>query len=161
MVSLLDIRVGIGFDSHEFEEGKPLRIGGVEIDFPLGLKGHSDGDVLLHAITDAILGALGEPDIGELFSDKDPRWKNADSTIFLEEALTKMRSQGYRIINLDSVLIADKPKIAPHKERIKSSLARLLNVEENRISIKGKRSEGFCSVEGIACKCVVLLGREA
>ena len=159
MVPLLDLRVGLGFDSHEFEEGKPLKIGGVEIEFPLGLKGHSDGDVLLHAITDAILGALGEPDIGELFSDKDPQWKNADSILFLEEALRRMREQGYRIVNLDSVLIADKPKIAPHKERIRKSLATLLSVEEDRISVKGKRKEGFCSGEGIACECVVLLGR--
>ncbi len=155
----MNIRIGLGFDSHEFEEGKPLIIGGVQIDFPYGLKGHSDGDVLLHAITDAILGALGEPDIGELFSDKDNRWKLAPSEIFLKEAIRRMEEKGYEIINLDCVLIADRPKIAPYKPNIKRKLSELLSISEGNISIKGKRREGFCEAEGIACICTVLLGR--
>ncbi len=154
------MRVGFGFDSHEFEEGKPLMLGGVRIESPYGLKGHSDGDVLLHAITDAILGALGAPDIGELFSDEDDRWKGAPSELFLEEAIKRMRERGYRLINLDCVLIADRPKIASHKDRIKKRLSELLGIEESRISLKGKRREGFCESEGIACMCVVLLGEE-
>jgi len=151
------MRVGLGFDSHEFEEGKPLLLGGVKIDFPYGLKGHSDGDVLLHAITDAILGALGEPDIGELFSDKDDRWKNAPSRLFLEEALRRMKDKGYRIVNVDCAVIADEPKIAPWKEEIRRSLSEFLGIDGNRVSVKGKRREGFSKDNGIACFCVVLL----
>ncbi|RLJ70490.1 2-C-methyl-D-erythritol 2,4-cyclodiphosphate synthase [Hydrogenivirga caldilitoris] len=150
-------RIGLGFDSHEFEEGKPLFLGGVRIDFPKGLKGHSDGDVLLHALTDAILGAIGEPDIGELFSDKDERWKGVSSELFLKEAIKRMKGKGYELINLDSVLIANEPKIAPYKETIKEKLSKLTGLPVERISIKGKRREGFCQVEGIACICTVLL----
>ena len=155
----MNLRIGLGFDSHEFEEGKPLYLGGVRIDFPHGLKGHSDGDVLLHAITDAILGAFGEPDIGELFSDKDKRWRGARSEVFLEEALRRMRQRGYEVVNLDCVLIADEPKISPHKEAIRENISRLLGVSGDRISLKGKRREGFCEAKGMACMCVVLLGK--
>ena len=155
----MNVKVGLGFDSHEFEEGKTLYLGGLKIDFPYGLRGHSDGDVLLHAITDAILGALGEPDIGELFSDKDDRWKGASSRLFLEEALRRMRDKGYEIFNLDCVLIADEPKVTPYKSAIKESLSKLLGIPSESISIKGKRREGFCEAKGMACMCVVLLGK--
>jgi len=151
------MRVGLGFDSHEFEKGKPLLLGGVEIDFPYGLKGHSDGDALLHAITDSILGALGEPDIGELFSDMDEKWKNAPSRVFLEEALRRMKGKGYRIVNLDCTIVADEPKISPWKEKIKKKLSELLGIEEDRISLKGKRKEGFSKENGLTCLCVALL----
>ncbi len=154
------IRVGFGFDSHEFQEGKPLYMGGVLIDYPKGLKGHSDSDVLLHAITDAILGALGEPDMGQLFPDTDPRWKGKRSDTFLKEALKRMRGKGYRILNLDCVIITDSPKISPTKEKIRGSLAKLLGVDEGIISLKGKTKEGFCREEGIVCMCVILLGHE-
>lgn len=153
----MKLRVGTGFDSHGFEEGKPLYIGGVKIDFPLGLKGHSDGDVLLHAITDAILGAIGEPDIGELFSDKDERWKGASSEVFLREALERMRQKGFEIVNIDCVLIADRPKIALYKQRIRERLSEILGVPQEAVSLKGKRREGFCDLDGIACLCNVLL----
>jgi len=156
----MNIRIGLGFDSHVFEKGKPLRLGGVVIDFPLGLKGHSDADVLLHAITDAILGALGEPDIGQIFPDKDPRWKNADSRVFLQEALSRMRQKGYCLINLDCVIVVDKPKIAPYKEAIRDSLSGLLGIARENISIKGKTREGFCKEDGIACFCTILLIHE-
>ncbi|RUM27858.1 MAG: 2-C-methyl-D-erythritol 2,4-cyclodiphosphate synthase [Aquifex sp.] len=153
----MDIRVGFGFDSHEFEKGKKLILGGTEIESDFGLKGHSDGDALLHAITDAILGALGERDIGELFKDTDPRWKDAPSRIFLEKALEIMKGKGFSIVNLDCVLVADKPKIAPYKERIKENLSNILGVPKDRISLKGKRREGFCKEEGLVCMCTVLL----
>ncbi len=155
------MRVGIGFDSHEFEKGKPLYLGGVRIDFPKGFKGHSDGDVLLHAITDAILGALGEPDIGEIFSDRDERWKGANSSLFLEKALSRMRERGYSIVNLDCVVVTDEPKISPIKEAIKDNLSRLLGIPSGAVSLKGKRKEGSFCGDGIACMCVVLLERRS
>jgi 2-C-methyl-D-erythritol 2,4-cyclodiphosphate synthase len=152
-------RVGFGFDSHPFEEGKPLILAGVRVDFPKGLKGHSDGDVVLHSITDALLSAIGEQDIGQLFPDTDPRWKNASSVIFLKTALEKLHEKGYRIVNVDCTLVADQPKIAPIKERLIENLAKLLGVERDHVSLKGKRREGFCQGEGIACFCVVLVQR--
>ncbi len=149
--------VGLGFDSHAFEDGKALYLGGVRIDYPKGLKGHSDADVLLHAITDAILSALGEPDIGELFPDTDPRYRDAPSVIFLEEALRRMREKKYSILNVDCTLIADEPRIKNYKPSIRQNLARLLGVDYERVNVKGKRREGFCEGVGIACFCVVLL----
>ncbi len=154
---MTDIRIGLGFDSHEFEEGKEMLLGGVKIDSPYGLKGHSDGDALLHALTDAILGAIGEEDIGSLFKDTDPRWKGANSEIFLSEALRRADSKGYRILNLDCVVIADRPKIALYRDKIRENLSRLLGVGKERISIKGKRQEGLCKADGLACICSVLL----
>ncbi|MEN3028432.1 MAG: 2-C-methyl-D-erythritol 2,4-cyclodiphosphate synthase [Aquificaceae bacterium] len=156
----MNFRVGLGFDAHLFEEGKPLKLGGVLINSPVGLKGHSDGDALLHAITDAILGALGEPDIGELFPDKDPRWKGADSQVFLQEALRRMEEKRYRIANLDCVVVADQPRVSPHKEAIRKKLAELLCVPVEVLSLKGKTREGLCKEEGLACFCTVLLVHE-
>jgi len=154
-------RIGLGFDSHPFEEKKtkPLKLGGVIIDTELSLKGHSDADVLLHAITDAILGAVGGPDIGELFPPSDPRWENADSQIFLKEALKLMKESNYRIVNVDCTVICDKPKISLYKGRIIENLAKLLKVESSQINIKGKTTEGFCSLNGIAVICNVLLAK--
>ena len=156
----MNIRIGLGFDSHSFEEGKILKLGGVIIDFPKGLKGHSDGDVLLHAITDALLGAIDEPDIGELFPDKDPKWKGANSEIFIKEAVKRVREKGYRLVNLDCVIIANEPKISPYKEAIRENLSKLLEVEKEKISLKGKSREGFCKEEGMACFCTILLINE-
>ncbi len=156
----MEIRTGIGFDAHEFEEGKPLFLGGVRIPADFGLKGHSDGDALLHALTDAILGALGEPDIGEIFSDGDERWRSASSTIFLREALSRMDAKGFSLVNVDCVVVTDRLRIADHKKDIKLSLAALLNVPEDRISVKGKRREGFSGGDGLVCLCTVLLRRE-
>jgi len=154
---MMDLRIGLGFDSHEFEAGKKLILGGVEIKYEYGLKGHSDGDALLHAITDAILGAIGEKDIGEIFKDTDPRWKNAPSSIFLKEALELMKDKGFKIVNLDCTIIVDKPKIAPYKDEIKKNLSQFIGISKDRISIKGKRREGFCKDNGLICMCVVLL----
>ncbi|WP_448588451.1 2-C-methyl-D-erythritol 2,4-cyclodiphosphate synthase [Thermocrinis sp.] len=155
------LKITLGFDSHTFEEGKPLVLGGVPIEYPRGLKGHSDGDVLLHAITDALLSAVGDEDIGQLFPDKDPKWKDAPSTLFLESALEKVRKKGYLIANVDCVIIANEPKIASVKKRIIDNLSKLLDIEPESVSIKGKTREGFCQEDGIACFCVVLLQKKA
>src|ERR1044071_5258290 len=120
------MRIGYGWDSHEFQAGVPLKIGGVEIAYEKGLAGHSDGDVLLHAITDAILGALAAGDIGSYFPPTDPKWKGAKSAIFLAEALKQMRKAGYTVGNVDSTLILQEPKIGPHAKRIQANVAKLL-----------------------------------
>jgi len=153
----MELRIGFGFDSHEFVEGKKLLLGGVEIPYQYGLKGHSDGDALLHAITDAILGALGERDIGQIFKDTDPRWKGANSETFLKEALRLMEEKGFKISNLDCVIVTDEPKIAPYKEKIRENLSKILEIPKDRISIKGKRREGFCKEKGLVCMCTLLL----
>ncbi|SNZ11634.1 2-C-methyl-D-erythritol 2,4-cyclodiphosphate synthase [Hydrogenobacter hydrogenophilus] len=153
-------RIGLGFDSHEFQEGKPLYLGGIHIEHHAGFKGHSDGDLLLHAITDALLSAIGEPDMGELFPDQEARWKDAPSEIFLREALRRMKEKGYRIINLDCVLVMDSPKISPIKDVIIENLSNIMQISKSAISIKGKRREGFCLERGAVCYCVVLLSHE-
>src|ERR1700726_3981965 len=121
-------RIGYGFDSHEFRPGIPLKIGGIKIPHDLGLGGHSDGDVLLHAITDALLGAVAAPDIGALFPPSDPKWKDADSVIFLREALRRVRDAGYSVSNIDASLILASPKIGPHAATIRMSVAQLMGV---------------------------------
>src|ERR1700754_5118116 len=121
-------RIGYGFDSHEFRPGVPLRIGGVALAHDKGLGGHSDGDVLLHAITDALLGAVASPDIGALFPPSDPKWKGADSAVFLREALNRVSETGYRLANIDSSLILAAPKIGPHATAIRAQVAGLLNI---------------------------------
>src|SRR5215471_11076052 len=120
------MRIGFGWDSHEFKAGIPLKIGGVTVSHPKGLGGHSDGDVLLHALTDALLGAVAAPDIGSLFPPSDPQWKGADSAVFLREALKRVSTAGYRIANVDSTLILAAPKIGPHAKTIRENVARLL-----------------------------------
>src|SRR5271155_2950485 len=122
------IRIGYGFDSHEFRRGIPLKIGGVTLPHDRGLGGHSDGDVLLHALTDALLGAVAAPDIGSLFPPSDPKWKGADSVIFLREALKRVRAAGYAVVNVDSTLILAAPKIGPHATAIRQHVAELLGI---------------------------------
>src|SRR5208337_1152187 len=117
------MRIGYGFDSHEFRVGIPLKIGGMTLPHDKGLGGHSDGDVLLHAITDALLGAVAAPDIGALFPPADPKWEDADSTIFLREALKRVRDAGYAVANIDASLILASPKIGPHSAAIRSRVA--------------------------------------
>jgi len=153
----MELRIGLGVDGHEFEKGKRLFLGGIEIPSDFGLKGHSDGDALLHALTDAILGAIGEGDIGEYFKDTDSRWKNAPSEIFLRKALELMRKKGFRIVNVDCVVVTDKPKLSPYKEAIRKRLSELLGLESERINLKGKRREGVSEGEGLLCICNVLL----
>jgi 2-C-methyl-D-erythritol 2,4-cyclodiphosphate synthase len=145
-------RIGHGYDLHRLEPlapegaGQPFILGGITIEHPLGPVGHSDGDVLLHAVTDAILGALGEPDIGQLFSDSDPKWHQAASSLFLEEAVNRMKSRGFEIGNLDCTIICERPKIIPHKPAIVAALAKALGVGPDRINVKGKTHEGVDAV---------------
>lgn len=149
--------VGIGYDVHQLVAGRKLYLGGVEIAHSKGLDGHSDADVLMHAICDAILGALGEPDIGHFFPNTDERWKDKRSKVFLEEAARQVKFREGRIINVDSTLIAQQPKIAPHIRRMKENLAEALGVNINRIGIKATTNEllGFIGrEEGIAAMAI-------
>ena len=151
------MRLGYGWDSHEFKAGVPLKIGGVAITHDRGLAGHSDGDVLLHAITDALLGAVAAGDIGSFFPPTDPRWKGADSRVFVEEALHQIRSAGYRIVNLDSTLILAAPKIAPIARQIQQNVAGLLSIEPNCVGIKAKTPEGMGTDNAAIAHVTVLL----
>src|SRR5579871_2596850 len=137
------VRIGYGFDSHEFKSGIPLKIGGVALPHTAGLGGHSDGDVLLHALTDALLGAVAAPDIGSLFPPSDPKWKGADSAVFLREALKRVRGAGYHVANVDSVLILAEPKIGPHATAIREHVAELLSIAIDRVGLKAKTPEGL------------------
>jgi 2-C-methyl-D-erythritol 2,4-cyclodiphosphate synthase len=150
------MRIGFGFDSHSFKAGVPLVIGGLEIDHTEGLAGHSDGDVLLHAITDALLGAVSAGDIGTFFPPSDMRWKNADSTIFLETALEEIATAGYKIVNMDCVLILMRPKIVPIAGDMRARVAELLNISERDVSIKAKTPEGL-NHDGTAVAHVTVL----
>jgi len=150
------MRIGYGFDSHEFRPGIPLRIGGVALAHDKGLGGHSDGDVLLHAITDALLGAVAAPDIGALFPPSDPKWKGANSVIFLREALKRVRDSGYDIANLDATLILAAPKIGPHATGIRVRVAELLGVDRDCVGLKAKTPEGL-NLENAALAHVVVL----
>lgn len=151
------MRIGYGWDSHEFKSGIALRIGGVEISYPKGLGGHSDGDVLLHAITDALLGAIAAPDIGTLFSPSDPRWKGADSAVFLSEALRRVKTAGYHIVNIDSTLILAAPKIGPHANAIRDRVSELTSVTRDCVGIKAKTPEGMGTENAAIAHAVVLL----
>jgi len=153
----MSMRIGYGWDSHAFAPGVPLRIGGIAIDHPEGLAGHSDGDVLLHAITDALLGALAVGDIGSFFPPGDPRWKDADSAIFLNLALDELRTAGYRIVNVDTTLVLAAPKIGPISGDMRQRVAELLDVEPNAVGIKAKTPEGLNQDHVAQAHAVVLL----
>jgi 2-C-methyl-D-erythritol 2,4-cyclodiphosphate synthase len=148
--------VKIRFDSHEFRPGIPLKIGGVALAHDKGLGGHSDGDVLLHAITDALLGAVAAPDIGALFPPSDPKWKGADSTVFLGEALKRVHDAGYGLANMDASLILAAPKIGPHAATICAHVAELLGVPADCVGLKAKTPEGL-NLENTAVAHVVVL----
>jgi 2-C-methyl-D-erythritol 2,4-cyclodiphosphate synthase len=150
-------RVGIGYDVHRLADGRKLVLGGVEIPHRQGLEGHSDADVLLHAITDAVLGALGEADIGHFFPNTDMRWKNAPSRVFLQEAGRQVAFREGRLINIDATVIAEAPKIAPHIQEMKIQIAKALGVNIQRVGIKATTNEhlGFIGRgEGIAAMAV-------
>jgi 2-C-methyl-D-erythritol 2,4-cyclodiphosphate synthase len=153
------MRIGFGWDSHEFVAGVSLKIGGMEISHSKGLGGHSDGDVLLHAITDALLGAIGAPDIGTLFPPSDPQWKGADSAVFLNEALKRVRGAGYNIVNVDSSLIMLTPKIGPHAPAIRAHVAKLLGIPTDCVGLKAKTPEGIGTDNAAIANVVVLLER--
>ena len=150
-------RVGLGYDVHQLKEGRLLILGGVEIPHKSGLDGHSDADVLMHAICDAILGALGQGDIGSFFPPSDPQWKDAPSEIFLKEAASQIKKQNGQLINVDAMLIAEAPKIAPHVSAMKNNIAAALGVKPRDIGIKATTNEtmGFVGRgEGMAAHAV-------
>jgi 2-C-methyl-D-erythritol 2,4-cyclodiphosphate synthase len=151
------MRIGYGWDSHEFQSGVPLKVGGVELPHPRGLAGHSDGDVLLHALTDALLGAVAVGDIGSYFPPTDPKWKGADSVIFLEEAIRQVRRAGYAVVNVDSTLILAEPKIGPYAKRIQACVAALLGVKPDQVGIKAKTPEGMGTDNAAIAHVAVLL----
>jgi 2-C-methyl-D-erythritol 2,4-cyclodiphosphate synthase len=153
----METRIGFGWDSHAFKAGVPLRIGGMTLEHPEGLAGHSDGDVLLHAITDALLGAVAAGDIGSYFPPGDPRWKDADSSIFLNLALEELENAGYRIVNVDTTLVLAAPKIAPIAGEMRSRVADLLGVEMNQVSIKAKTPEGMNLDHVAQCHAIALV----
>ena len=151
------MRIGYGWDSHEFKKGVPLKIGGVKLQHTHGLAGHSDGDVLLHALTDALLGAIAAGDIGGYFPPSDPKWKNADSAIFVVEALAKVREAGYEVCNVDSTLILSAPKIGPVAQTIRKRLAELLVISPEDVGVKAKTPEGMGTDNAAIAHVVVLL----
>ena len=151
------VHVGIGYDVHRLVEGRPLILGGVAIPHPKGLDGHSDADALLHAICDALLGAIGEGDIGTFFPNTDPRWKNAPSKVFLQEAARQVRFHNGRIVNVDATIIAQQPKVMPHIAAMKFNVADALGLDRKKIGIKATTNEhlGFIGrEEGIAALAV-------
>ena len=155
-------RVGLGFDFHPFGQDRRLLLGGVRIPHPLGLQGHSDADALLHAVTDALLGAAGLRDIGTWFPDSDPAYRGSSSLMLLEKAYELVRDRGFSVVNLDITVLAEAPRIQPHVEAMKANLARLLSVEPGRIGLKATTMEGCGTIgrrEGIAVQSVVLLVR--
>ncbi len=156
------VRVGIGFDSHRLVEGRPLILGGVHVPHGSGPEGHSDGDALVHAIIDALCGAAGLPDIGQLFPDTDPAWKDADSVLLLRDVAGRVAAQGWAVGNVDAVVIAERPRLAPHVAAMRSRIAGALAVESEQVNLRGKTAEGMGHLgagEGIAAHAVCLLYR--
>ena len=158
----VDLRVGIGVDAHAFEDGVRLVLGGVTIEHPRGLAGHSDGDVIAHALTDAVLGAAGLGDIGSLFPSGDPRWEGADSLDLLRDAYAEVRAAGFVLVNADCVLIGEEPRIADHREEMRRRLAGALGVAAERVNVRATTTDrlGFTGRgEGLAAEAVALLER--
>jgi 2-C-methyl-D-erythritol 2,4-cyclodiphosphate synthase len=159
---LSEYRVGTGFDAHAFEEGVPLVLGGVRIDHPRGLAGHSDGDVLAHALTDALLGAAGLEDIGALFPSGDPSLTGADSLELLAKAWERVRDYGWRLANADVVLVGEEPRLAPHRDEMRRRLAETLDVEPELVAVRATTTDGLGFAgrgEGLAAQAVALLVR--
>ena len=154
------MRIGYGYDSHRFEEGRPLYLGGVLLSGETGLKGHSDADVLIHAVIDALLGAIAHGDIGSHFPDTDDRWKGADSAKLLASVVDEVRTAGFQVENIDATVICERPKLRPHVDAIRTRLAELLRVDISRVSVKGKTNEKMDDVGagvGIEVHCAALL----
>jgi 2-C-methyl-D-erythritol 2,4-cyclodiphosphate synthase len=159
---MADFRVGTGFDAHALVEGVPLVLGGVEVPYPRGLAGHSDGDVLAHALTDALLGAAGLEDIGALFPSGDPRWKGASSLHLLAEAWRSVREQGWELANADCVLIGEEPRLAPHRDAMRAALSRAIDVDPALVAVRATTTDGLGFTgrgDGLAAQVVALLRR--
>ena len=157
------MKIGFGYDSHRFEEGRPLMLGGVLIPGSAGLKGHSDADVLIHAVIDALLGAAALGDIGSHFPDTDAKWKGADSAELLRAVVAEVHSAGYRVGNIDATVICERPKLRPHVDAIRARLAELLGVDAGCVSVKGKTNEKMDDVGagvGMEVHCAALLENE-
>ena len=154
------MRIGLGYDVHRFCEGRPLFLGGVKIPYEKGLLGHSDADVLLHAICDALLGAAAMGDIGKHFPDTDEQFKGIDSKLLLKKVCEKINRKGLKVVNIDATVIAQKPKISPFVEKMKKTVAEILGTDIDSINIKGTTEEGLGftgELKGIACHCVCLI----
>lgn len=154
------MRIGSGHDTHRLEPGYPLILGGVRIEHPRGLAGHSDADVVMHALTDALLGAAGLGDIGDAYPDTDPAYRGQDSAFFLTDTLVRLGGRGLAVVNVDVTIFAQEPKLGPVKAAIRSNLARLLGLSEDRVNVKAKTGERVGHIgraEAIACHAVVLL----
>jgi len=157
-----ELRVGTGIDAHAFAEGVPLVLGGVRIEHPRGLAGHSDGDVLAHALTDAVLGAAGLEDIGALFPPGDPALAGADSIELLSEAWRRVREAGWELVNADVVLVGEEPRLAPHRDEMRARLAAAVGVEPERVAVRATTTDGLGFTgrrEGLAAHAVALLRR--
>lgn len=160
----MSFRIGLGYDVHPFEEGRELILGGIKIESKRGLKGHSDADVLLHSLTDALLGALALGDIGTHFPDTDPAYKGADSSVLLQKSYQMVTDQGYVLANADVTVVAEAPKLNPYIRKIRKQIAEILNCRDTQISIKATTSEkmGFVGrEEGIAVHAIVLIEKKS
>ncbi len=158
----MNIRVGLGTDIHRLEEGRPCILGGIELPHPKGPRGHSDGDAVLHALTDAITGAAGLDDIGTLFPDDDPQWKDANSQELLREAVALAAAKRWHVVNVDVVINTEGPKIKPHRPAMRASIAKLLGIDADAVNVKGKTLEGLTELsEGraVSVQAVCLLQR--
>jgi 2-C-methyl-D-erythritol 2,4-cyclodiphosphate synthase len=158
----VSLRVGLGFDVHRLVPGRPCILGGVTLPHPAGPAGHSDGDAVLHALADAVLGAAGLDDLGTLFPDTDPQWKGADSRALLRAALGRAAAAGWRVVNADLVVVADAPRIGPHRAALRRSIAEALGVAPEAVNVKGKSTEGLGALAGgagVAVQAVCLLER--
>jgi 2-C-methyl-D-erythritol 2,4-cyclodiphosphate synthase len=156
----MSVRVGLGFDVHRLVEGRPCILGGIALPHEKGPLGHSDGDAVLHAITDALLGAAGLDDLGTLFPDSDPKWRGADSARLLEAALERVRTAGFRVINVDVVIATEGPRIAPHRNAMRARIGALLGIDAGAVNVKGKTLEGLGALAagaGVAVQAVCLL----
>jgi 2-C-methyl-D-erythritol 2,4-cyclodiphosphate synthase len=157
----MSARIGIGFDSHPLVPGRPCILGGVRIPHGSGPHGHSDGDAVLHAIADALLGAAGLDDLGTLFPDSDPAWKGADSADLLRQVVAKVHSAGYRVTNVDVVVMTDGPRIAPSRAAMRSRIGEILGIEAGAVNVKGKSLEGLSQgAEVVAAQAVCLIGTD-
>src|ERR1700736_190728 len=157
------MRVGIGHDTHRLAEGRPLLLGGVRVEHSRGLVGHSDADVILHAVTDALLGAAGLGDIGDAYPDTDPQWSGADSALFLKETLARLNRDGRRVVNLDVIVFAQEPKLGPVKQAVRANLAALLRLATDAVNVTAKTGERVGHIgraEAMACQAVVLIDQK-